>query len=148
MAWWGWIVIGTLLFCAELFAIDAQFYLIFIGAGAIIVGLTGLLGVEFVGEDLRLLLRAIGAVEVALVRGVEDSRVRRNDVGAEDPYRNGLLLEKRLFGLDGEDEVPILAETKRYEPCELGGLPDDKLLLVAQAAARDCPLPASAAVVS
>jgi membrane protein implicated in regulation of membrane protease activity len=45
MPWWGWIVIGTLLFCAELFAIDAQFYLIFIGAGALIVGLTGLLGI-------------------------------------------------------------------------------------------------------
>ncbi len=44
MQWWGWIVIGTLLFCAELFAVDAQFYLIFVGAGAIVVGLTGLAG--------------------------------------------------------------------------------------------------------
>jgi len=44
MPWWGWIVIGTLIFCAELFAIDAQFYLIFIGAGALIVGAVELLG--------------------------------------------------------------------------------------------------------
>ncbi len=44
MQWWGWIVIGTLLFCAELFAVDAQFFLIFVGAGAIVVGLTGLAG--------------------------------------------------------------------------------------------------------
>ncbi len=44
MPWWGWIVIGTLLFCAELFAVDAQFFLIFVGAGAIVVGLTGLAG--------------------------------------------------------------------------------------------------------
>jgi inner membrane protein len=47
MAWWSWAVIGTLLLCAELFAIDAQFYLIFIGAGAIVVGLIGLAGIEF-----------------------------------------------------------------------------------------------------
>ena len=36
-----------LLLCAELFAIDAQFYLIFIGAGAIVVGLIGLAGIDF-----------------------------------------------------------------------------------------------------
>jgi len=39
MNWWGWIVIGTLLLGAELFAIDMQFYLVFIGIGAIITGL-------------------------------------------------------------------------------------------------------------
>lgn len=44
MPWWGWIVIGTLMFCAELFAIDAQFFLIFIGSGALIVGAVELLG--------------------------------------------------------------------------------------------------------
>ena len=44
MPWWGWIVIGTLIFCAELFAIDAQFFLIFIGSGALIVGAVELLG--------------------------------------------------------------------------------------------------------
>jgi hypothetical protein len=46
MPWWGWCVIGTLLLGAELFAIDAQFYLIFIGVGAIVVGLLGLSGIE------------------------------------------------------------------------------------------------------
>jgi membrane protein implicated in regulation of membrane protease activity len=46
MPWWGWIVIGTILFCAELFAVDANFYLIFVGAGAVVVGLTGLSGLD------------------------------------------------------------------------------------------------------
>ena len=46
MPWWGWIVIGTLLFVAEMFAIDAQFFLVFIGIGAVIVGLVGLLGID------------------------------------------------------------------------------------------------------
>jgi membrane protein implicated in regulation of membrane protease activity len=44
MQWWGWIVVGTLLFCAELFAIDAQFYLIFLGAGALTVGVVSMAG--------------------------------------------------------------------------------------------------------
>jgi inner membrane protein len=43
MPWWSWIVIGTLLLCAELFAIDLQFYLIFIGLGAIVVGVVELI---------------------------------------------------------------------------------------------------------
>lgn len=42
MPWWGWVTIGTMLLCAELFAIDLEFYLVFIGLGAIIVGLVDL----------------------------------------------------------------------------------------------------------
>ena len=43
MSWWGWMVIGILLLAAELVAIDAQFYLVFLGAGAVAVGITTLL---------------------------------------------------------------------------------------------------------
>ena len=46
MIWWKWFVIGTLLLGIELFAIDAQFFLIFIGAAAIVVGLVGMLGID------------------------------------------------------------------------------------------------------
>ncbi len=42
MPWWGWVTIGTLLLCAELFAIDLEFYLVFVGLGAIITGLVDL----------------------------------------------------------------------------------------------------------
>ena len=46
MTWWGWLVIGVLLLAAELFAIDAQFYLIFVGVGAVVVGLAMTLGID------------------------------------------------------------------------------------------------------
>jgi inner membrane protein len=46
MPWWGWCVIGTLLLGAELFAIDAQFYLVFVGLAAIVVGLAGMIGID------------------------------------------------------------------------------------------------------
>jgi len=48
MVWWQWMVVGAVLLGAELFAIDAQFYLVFIGVSAALVGLAGLLGIEMV----------------------------------------------------------------------------------------------------
>jgi membrane protein implicated in regulation of membrane protease activity len=42
---WGWLVLGVLLLSVEMFLIDAQFYLVFMGAAAIVVGLVELAGV-------------------------------------------------------------------------------------------------------
>ncbi len=39
MTWWGWIIGGAILFGAELAFVDAQFYLVFVGSAAIVVGL-------------------------------------------------------------------------------------------------------------
>ena len=46
MNWWAWLVLGICLLGAEMFVIDAQFYLVFIGLSAAVVGLLGLLGVD------------------------------------------------------------------------------------------------------
>ena len=46
MSWWGWMIIGAILVGAEMLAIDAQFYLVFLGVSAIVVGLAALLGIE------------------------------------------------------------------------------------------------------
>jgi membrane protein implicated in regulation of membrane protease activity len=45
MAWWGWLVVGIGLLAVEMFVIDAEFYLVFLGASATIVGLLGLAGI-------------------------------------------------------------------------------------------------------
>ena len=45
MIWWGWLVMGAILLGAELFLIDAQFYLFFIGLSAILVGLASMMGI-------------------------------------------------------------------------------------------------------
>jgi len=42
MPWWGWVCIGVFLLGAELFGIDAAFYLIFIGFAMIATGLIDL----------------------------------------------------------------------------------------------------------
>jgi membrane protein implicated in regulation of membrane protease activity len=46
MPWWAWMVLGIGLLGVEMFVIDAQFYLVFIGLSAAIVGLLGLFGLE------------------------------------------------------------------------------------------------------
>ena len=45
MAWWSWCILGVALLGVELFAVDVQFYLVFSGVAAIIVGLLGLVGI-------------------------------------------------------------------------------------------------------
>jgi len=46
MPWWAWVVLGIGLLAVEMLLIDAQFYLVFIGLSAALVGLLGLFGVE------------------------------------------------------------------------------------------------------
>jgi len=46
MAWWSWGILGMALLGMELFAVDAQFYLVFAGLAAVVVGLLGLVGLE------------------------------------------------------------------------------------------------------
>lgn len=38
MPWWGWIAIGALMLAAELAFVDADFYLVFLGVSALLVG--------------------------------------------------------------------------------------------------------------
>lgn len=45
MPWWAWLVVGIGLLGVEMFVIDAQFYLVFLGASATLVGLLGLIGI-------------------------------------------------------------------------------------------------------
>jgi membrane protein implicated in regulation of membrane protease activity len=42
MPWWGWMIAGAALLAMEMFVIDAQFYLVFLGISAALTGLFGL----------------------------------------------------------------------------------------------------------
>ena len=44
MHWWAWIAVGAILLGSELAFIDAQFYLVFVGASAFAVGMLQLSG--------------------------------------------------------------------------------------------------------
>ena len=45
MPWWGWITIGALMLAAEMTFVDLEFYLVFLGVSAMLVGAVELAGV-------------------------------------------------------------------------------------------------------
>ncbi|MGA2840320.1 MAG: NfeD family protein [Steroidobacteraceae bacterium] len=44
MQWWAWVAVGAILLGSELAFVDAQFYLVFLGLAALIVGLLDVAG--------------------------------------------------------------------------------------------------------
>jgi membrane protein implicated in regulation of membrane protease activity len=44
MEWWAWIAVGAILLVSEMAFVDAQFYLVFVGASALVVGFLNLAG--------------------------------------------------------------------------------------------------------
>jgi membrane protein implicated in regulation of membrane protease activity len=68
MAWWSWCVLGVVLLGAELFAVDAQFYLVFAGLAAIVVGVLGLVGVTLPEWAQWLAFAALSLVAMFTIR--------------------------------------------------------------------------------
>jgi membrane protein implicated in regulation of membrane protease activity len=64
MPGWGWLIVGVLLFCTEMFLFDAQFYLVFLGVAAFVVGLLGWAGVPLPesGQWLLFALLSVAAM--------------------------------------------------------------------------------------
>ena len=69
MAWWSWGILGMALLCVELLAVDAQFYLVFAGAAAILVGLLGLVGIDLPVYLQWLLFAVLAIATMFTVRG-------------------------------------------------------------------------------
>jgi inner membrane protein len=46
MQWWAWIAVGAILLGSEMTFVNAQFYLVFIGSAALVVGLMDLAGLH------------------------------------------------------------------------------------------------------
>ena len=84
MQWWTWFVLGTLLLAIELFAIDAQFFLIFIGAAAIVVGLVGMLGINLPVGLQWLLFAGLSIAAVATMRRQIYAKLRSRPLATVD----------------------------------------------------------------
>jgi hypothetical protein len=68
MPWWGWIVVGAILLGSELFFIEAEFFLVFIGLSAAATGLA-VLGFPGLAPWLQwLLFAALALGSMALFR--------------------------------------------------------------------------------
>jgi len=65
MEWWAWIAVGAILLGSELAFVDAQFYLVFVGGSALVVGfldLSGLLPAVWMQWLLFALLAAFSMI--------------------------------------------------------------------------------------
>lgn len=84
MVWWQWMVIGAILLSAEMFAIDAQFYLVFIGVSAALVGLAGLFGVDMVLWVQWAVFGALSLISMFTFRRQLYEKIRGNVEGFRD----------------------------------------------------------------
>lgn len=84
MVWWGWMVIGLLLMCAEMMAVDAAFYLVFLGIAAVLVGLVGMLGVDLPIAGQWIMFAGLAATSMVFFRRKVYLKIRGNPIGFED----------------------------------------------------------------
>lgn len=78
MPWWAWIVFGAVLLGAEV-VLSTDFYLVFFGAAAILVGLLGLGGVALPVWSQWLLFAAAAVAGLVLYRNRLRERLSRPD---------------------------------------------------------------------
>jgi membrane protein implicated in regulation of membrane protease activity len=86
MPWWGWMVIGALLLGAELMVIEAEFFLVFIGVAALILGGTVLLMPWIPLWAQWLLFAAIALASMVLFRKRVYTALRAQAPGLKDDF--------------------------------------------------------------
>ncbi|MEM8981900.1 MAG: NfeD family protein [Pseudomonadota bacterium] len=118
MPWWGWLIIGVFLMAAELGAVDAAFYLIFVGFAAVVVGLLGLAGVEFAVWEQWVLFSVIALTSMYLFRKRLYDRVR-GDLPGVDISEVGELIAIAEDVVPG-DQVRVELRGSRWTATNVG----------------------------
>ena len=77
MEWWAWIAVGAILLGSELAFVDAQFYLVFVGASAFVVGMLQLAGLGLAEWLQWLIFAALAAGSLITFRRRIYDRMRR-----------------------------------------------------------------------
>jgi membrane protein implicated in regulation of membrane protease activity len=97
MQWWAWIAVGAILLGSELAFIDAQFYLVFVGASALVVGFLALTGAVDAVWLQWLIFAALAAVSMVTFRRRVYDRLRRNlPIMHAAPVGDSLVLPTEL----------------------------------------------------
>jgi membrane protein implicated in regulation of membrane protease activity len=84
MTWWAWLILGAVLLGAELFAIDAQFFLVFLGLSAALVGLAGLAGIAMAEWIQWLVFAALSLISMFTFRKSLYAKIRGNVPGFKE----------------------------------------------------------------
>ena len=77
MQWWAWIAVGAILLGSELAFVDAQFYLVFVGASAFVVGMLQLSGLGLAMWLQWLIFAVLAAASMLTFRRRIYERMRR-----------------------------------------------------------------------
>lgn len=105
MTWWAWMIFGAFLFGAELFAIDAQFYLVFLGISAALVGVLGALGIVIPEAAQWLIFAALSLVSMFTFRKALYKKIHDDAPG----FRAGVAGEVLVIPEDLESGQTIRA---------------------------------------
>ena len=89
MQWWVWIVLGLVLLCIELLVVDVQFYLVFLGVSAALVGLIGLAGVDLPGWAQSVAFAVLSLVSVLVFRARIYKLIRARSAEVDQPWKLG-----------------------------------------------------------
>ena len=104
MAWWAWIIAGLVLMGVEMLAVDAAFYLIFIGVAALLLGIAGLVGIALPIWAQWIAFAVLAFVFMVFFREKLYKKLRGGALGFRDPAVGKLVTV--------EKEVPPGAETR------------------------------------
>jgi membrane protein implicated in regulation of membrane protease activity len=77
MQWWAWVAVGAILLGSELAFVDAQFYLVFVGAAALVVGFSQLAGAGAPVWLQWLIFATLASTSMLAFRGRIYERMRR-----------------------------------------------------------------------
>lgn len=89
MAWWAWFVLAAALLSIELFVIDAQFYLVFLGVSAALVGLLDLADPTMADWQQWLAFAVLSLVTMVAFRERVYQLVRKRTGHVEQPLTLG-----------------------------------------------------------
>ena len=106
MGWWGWIVAGALLLALELM-VPTDFFVVFLGVAALMVGGAGLAGLELPVWGQWLLFGALSLVLLVAVRGPLKRRLPAGDPRVDDALVGEIALihEHLAAGATGRAEL-------------------------------------------
>jgi membrane protein implicated in regulation of membrane protease activity len=86
MTWWAWMILGAVMLGAELFAVDAQFYLVFLGVSAAVVGLASLFGIAMPEWGQWLAFALVSIFFFVTFRKTLYDKIRGGGEGYEQKY--------------------------------------------------------------
>ena len=93
MQWWAWIAVGAVLLVLELTLIAADFYLVFLGAAALVIGILALTGILTAAWLQWLAFAALAAFSMLTFRRWVYERLRRKlpDLNSGPPGKTVVL---------------------------------------------------------